>query len=222
MGKRMSRVLSKETLSRDILRVFFVSFLIIFIILIFYAPGLKASFYLVDDYDLVDIPQIRADFDFILLKTLFTKGYHIDFYPLRDISYWIDVHWLGATTSGEDGFVFRLQNIFWFFTALFSSGIILTLLGVRKKLVFAALALIGLNPVHGEMLMWISARKDVMAIAFFLLSTVFLLLLNNASNTASKTKRYTFAYQNLEDYNAGLAKKTFAAGYLSSLTVLTR
>ncbi len=139
-------------------------------VVIFYLPGISDGFYTLDDLSLVDIPVFHYPFDAQTLWTLFTPGWHIDFYPIRDLSYAIDVYAFGASTNIANGFIFRMHNFVLF---LLSALLLYKILSRYHKPGALLLTLFWiLNPYHAEILMWISARKDILAIFFFLLSVL--------------------------------------------------
>jgi len=144
----------------------------LFTLLTLYAPGLHEEFFNIDDRSLIAIPQVRAGFDFELLKTWFTPGAHIDFYPLRDISYWADVHCFGGDVGGADAIVFRLQNFAWVFTSAVALALILGHFLENLRIGVWISCFWFIHPIHSELLMWPSARKDCMALALGLISVV--------------------------------------------------
>lgn len=122
---------------------------------------------------------------FQLLSTLFTPGTHVDFYPIRDLSYWIDIHFFGADLQGVNAFVYRLQNFFWFaLSSLLIFFICLKFLNNRLAALLISIFWL-INPVHSEMLMWASARKDILAIFFLLLTAYFYIVYNQKKNWAN-------------------------------------
>lgn len=138
-----------------------------------YLPGLHESFFLFDDQSLIEIPQIRASLDWHLIKTWLTPGVHLDFYPLRDLSYWLDVHLFAADITGADAITFRIQNFFWvLLSAAGVYGILIQLTVHKLPATLLALTWL-LHPMHSELLMWTSARKDCMALAFGIASGYF-------------------------------------------------
>jgi len=130
-----------------------------------YATGLHEGFLVVDDYSLIAVPQIRTANLFPALYAYSTPGAHIDFYPLRDLSYWVDVHLFGADVSGVDAYVFRLSNIFWLVVAAVGLAGAWRIDGISPADAGLWASFWALLPMHSELVMWPSARKDVMAIA---------------------------------------------------------
>jgi hypothetical protein len=155
-----------------------------FVILLFYFPGLHNDFFIVDDHELILIPQLKVEMSFQLLQTLFTPGTHVDFYPIRDLTYWVDIHFLGGDLQGVDAFAYRLQNFFWFGL----SAVLIYFISInylKNKLVALLISIFWLvHPVHSEMLMWASARKDILAIFFLLLTIYFYIVYDQKKNWA--------------------------------------
>lgn len=140
-----------------------------------YAPGLHEDLFLIDDQSLIQVPQILSPFSWEIVKVWLTPGAHVDFYPLRDLSYWVDIHVLGADGRGVDASVFRIQNAAWMVMAALWLRALISRMGLAPLWRDWIPVLWLLHPVHSELWMWPSARKDVMALAFGLGSvTLFL------------------------------------------------
>ena len=138
-----------------------------------YLSGINDGVFLIDDASLIKIPQLHIPFSFKLLRALFTFGMHIDYCPVRDFSYWMDYNLFGADKSLANLQVFRVLNFVYFsFCAIFFYRTAAVVSDNRKALFLTALCF--LNPIHSEMLMWVSARKDVLTLFFALASINFL------------------------------------------------
>lgn len=146
-------------------------FVITIILCCFYKTGLGASNYIIDDQSLINIPQLKIESFLDFLKSIFYfPQHHIDYYPLRDISYWIDIHVFGANTNpGDSLIVFRIHNflIFYFIGLLVFK--LMVELDLHSKFNIFLLLIWFLHPYHVEMLMWVSARKDLLGILCSLL-----------------------------------------------------
>src|SRR4051812_21513949 len=59
-------------------------------LIIAYLPALSAPLFSTDDQSLLMIPQFQPPITFETIRTLFKVGAHIDYYPIRDLSYLID------------------------------------------------------------------------------------------------------------------------------------
>lgn len=157
-----------------------VLFIVLIGVILLYLPGLSDGPYTMDDLALLDIPVFQYPFDFQTLRTIFTPGWHLDFYPIRDLSYAIDVYLFGASTKMVVGTVFRLHNFILLFACGFLILKILNYFSNNRNLNLVLAALWMVHPIHAETLMWISARKDILALFFFLLSCHFLIRSRNA------------------------------------------
>lgn len=139
-----------------------------------HALGLHEFFFVIDDADLVLAPPLQTGFSLAALLSLFTPGNHIDFYPLRDLTYWFDI-WFWNIHSSADAFGLRLQNFAW----LLSSSVLVFLVlehTTRKVTLAGVLAVLWLvHPIHSEFLMWGSARKDLIATTLTLASVLFVI-----------------------------------------------
>lgn len=142
------------------------------VLLLAYVPNFFGAFFIVDDTALIEIPQLQLPFSWKLIQTLLKPGIHVDYYPIRDFSYWIDLHLLGARSDGANSYIFRIQNFVLFLGIGLAINIFLNYLTRNRfsSLFFAFLWL--LNPFHFEMVWWISARKDLLALFFFSWSAI--------------------------------------------------
>jgi len=109
------------------------------------------------------------------LWRLFAEPYNsMEFLPLRDLSYWLDMTLFGLNPSA-----FRLHNIVLYMLCLpLAYGTTLSLWRHFRPAdaanapwaAAAATALFALHPAHVEAVVWISGRKDVLAALFSLLA----------------------------------------------------
>lgn len=143
------------------------------LLLLAYVPDFFGGFFIVDDSALIEIPQLQLPLSWKLIQTLFRPGSHVDFYPIRDFSYWIDLHIFGARSDGANGYIFRIHNFFLFLGIALGLMAFLNQLIKNKVFSLFCASLWLLNPFHFEMVWWISARKDLLALFFFSWSAVF-------------------------------------------------
>jgi len=136
----------------------------------FYRDGIAAKCYIIDDASLIQIPQLRNSNLFELFINFF-KDYknHIDFYPLRDVSYWIDIHLFNADTNWKNLAVFRAHNFFLFFSIGVSLLFLLKELKLNTWLGFLILLTWFIHPYHAELIMWVTSRKDLLGILYSIL-----------------------------------------------------
>ncbi|MFM8270156.1 MAG: hypothetical protein ACKN9V_08210 [Pseudomonadota bacterium] len=141
-----------------------------------YGSGFGAPIFYIDDGTLITIPQLALPFSLRLFRVLFTPGYHLDFYPLREWSYWLDIHFFPLLfnfgTNQRDLSIFRIHNFCLFMSSALGLFSILRFLNTTKSLSLALVILWILNPYHYETVAWISARKDVLAMNYFIWSAV--------------------------------------------------
>ena len=126
----------------------------------------------------------------------------MDYYPLRDFTYKLDYLFVPAQQI-EDVFPARIQQLVWWSVCVLGLyGVILHVITVRW--IAAALAyLFWIHPMHTEMLVWVSGRKDLIGLA---LGTVALLWGFRAwTNGSTKTASYYTGWTIL----SGLGKSTF-------------
>ena len=146
--------------------------LIVFIIactihLMLYLGALPTGRLGIDDDELVRIPQIQNPVSIQTLKAIWTVGTGIDYYPVRDLSYLVDAHLLGNTELA-----YRADQFLIFYATCFLLFCCLSALGAKAEIALSVAIFWLLHPVHSEMLIWISARKDLLAIFFAAGSTL--------------------------------------------------
>ncbi len=162
----------------------FYLFLVSCFVFSFYGLGFFEEFFLVDDYSLAYPPQLRAAFDWEQIKSIFTLGYQIDYYPIRDLSYWFDIHILkGVPTEGAP---FRFHNLALLYLAAFLVYKILCQIRVDKRVAALAAWTWLLHPYHAEIFMWIGARKDILSLVFSLTLIFSLIRINQEKNHSKR------------------------------------
>lgn len=133
-----------------------------------YWQGLGASYFSIDDRTLIEIPQIASGLQWTTFKTILTPGTHIDYYPLRDLSYLIDKTFWAHSLWGA-----RVHQLLYFSLGATVLLLIALELGISFFWASALSFLWALHPYHAESILWLSGRKDVMALSFALLATYF-------------------------------------------------
>ncbi len=127
----------------------------------FYYPTLQPIFFPLDDSILILNPQILGPMSWQAFVALFTPGHGPDFYPIRDLFYIFD-HQLFHNTP----YFIALHQLSLFFESGIVIFVCLRLLGITEKIALLWLTLWALHPMHTEMIVWLSARKDVLALCF--------------------------------------------------------
>ncbi len=91
--------------------------------------------------------------------------------PLRGFSYafdwWLWVPWLGQERAA---FGFHLQNLVWHVLNVYLFARLCERLGVERRFATAAAAVFAVHPMGCEAVTWISGRKDLLCLAFGLLT----------------------------------------------------
>ncbi|UYL09536.1 hypothetical protein B9G69_002985 [Bdellovibrio sp. SKB1291214] len=143
---------------------------VVFLIL-FFIPGLGEAIFSIDDSTLFTQSFLRNNWSWDSFKVLITPGYSPDFYPLRDLSTWID--WTFSKNIDVDTTIPKIQNLLW----LIGIGILtfVFLKRITSQVFFSLIMSCAwfLHPFHLESLHWISARKDLMSWFFILCSVLF-------------------------------------------------
>jgi hypothetical protein len=182
-------------------------FLIIIMGLLFmvalYLPLIPSEFFSTDDADLTQAPYLIAPLNSVSLKKILTPGAGLDYYPVRDLTYVLDSHW-GASQPTP----YRIDQLV--LAGLASLILFYLLIQLQVDAILAALVSVFwlLHPLHLEMIDWISARKDLLALTFTLLST--LLFVIGVKKENSKKSRAAIWYL--------LAVLSFSLGLLSKVS----
>ncbi len=136
----------------------------LFLFVIYY-PCFKAPLLSTDDSVLFRTPQIEKAFEFESLKSLFRVDGNIDYYPLRDMSYMVDSYfWHDSLFSA------RVHQFLLFSCSVFVFFLILRKWGITYWVALLSSFAVLLNPFFSETILWISARKDVLAFFWGILS----------------------------------------------------
>ncbi len=135
------------------------------LLLVAYLPTLRAPLFGIDDAELYLQPLFLSPFGWRSLLGLLTPGLQIDFYPVRDLSYALD-WWLfnGSLVAA------RMQNLALAGGCALLLASLLKRAGLSSPLSIVAAWSWALWPHHPETYAWISARKDLLALFFFLAS----------------------------------------------------
>ena len=99
------------------------------------------------------------------LRNAFTRYYAHNYAPLQIISYMLDY-----TLWGLDPGAFKLTNIFFHCLNASLYYILMVRITGRRLAALAAAAIFLCHPVQVESVVWISQRKNLLAMSFFLLS----------------------------------------------------
>lgn len=127
---------------------------------VLYYPALGAPLFSVDDSSLIEIPQLQS-VTWNSLKSLFQVGNHIDYYPIRDLSYLFDYVFFSSST-----FWARTHQLILFWVCSLGLGFLSLELGFSLLLSFSFCSLWLFHPYHSELILWLSARKDILALLF--------------------------------------------------------
>lgn len=131
------------------------------LLLLVYNSALHANFFSTDDVELIKAPQIQKAFEVASIKSVLKFGNSPDYYPVRDLSYMLDQYFWNSNP-----YYSRIHQLvlFWF------SSVVLFLvfinLKIQKEISFLMSQLWLFHPVHAETILWLSARKDVLALLF--------------------------------------------------------
>lgn len=144
--------------------IFLHSFVFIFLILIYW-PFIGGTFFTSDDAQLILIPQFSTPITLQNFIAILTPGNHLDFYPIRDLSYFFD-----SLVLNTSPFLMRLENLIFLFVGYLYLFRLLTIfeLNFKAKAIFSTIWIFSFY--HLEQVMWLSARKDLLALVFAIIS----------------------------------------------------
>src|SRR5262245_44266241 len=108
-------------------KLFFL-FTLALILFAIYLPGISTQLFPIDDNVLIEALQILAPFQWKFIQTIFTVGTHVDYYPIRDLSYFFDF-WL----FGKNWWMWHVHQIFIFLEITTLLFFILDFLKVRRE-----------------------------------------------------------------------------------------
>ena len=138
--------------------------------ILLYSPYLFQGLLSIDDNATLNVPQLQSPIDRHLLVTLLTPGNHIDFNPLRDLSYRLDF-----ALWGNDFGHFRIQQLVIFISLFFCLYFSAKHLTGRAWVSFLFSTLWLFNAAHIQSVLWLSSRKELLAIFFVVLAFLFFL-----------------------------------------------
>jgi tetratricopeptide (TPR) repeat protein len=125
-----------------------------------YAPALSGAFIWDDDSWTTNILHILRDFRGLLL--IWSRPMAMQqYYPLTGTSFWLDYHFWKLWTLP-----YHLENVFLHLVAVFLFWKLLRKLEVPGA--WLAAAIFALHPVMVESVAWITERKNVLSLVFFL------------------------------------------------------
>lgn len=148
-------------------------FVLCLIVIFCNMPGLNGSFYADDGSYLLE-NKLITELPLDQVWQLFTLGHHIDFLPIRDLTYYIEYQIFSTNAFG-----YKVTNLVIYllsgFAVLLASKSLLILFNHQKILAngYAPLlitALFMLHPSHVESIAWISSRKDLLCSLFTFLA----------------------------------------------------
>lgn len=165
-----------KTNSTLILSLYFFTFAFLILCLL---PSFPAEYWWIDDVALSEwiLPKLEQGLRGII-SYFALWGFHYDYYPVRDLSIHSDF-WMAKALGWPTPLVHRIHQFVLFLEV--SLGLFFLQVVVLRKakkqirpLVLAcSLSLWAVLPIHLEALTWISARKDLLAMAFSVWACVF-------------------------------------------------
>lgn len=164
------------------------------LVLAAYLPALRAGFIWDDDTYLTQNSLIRAGDG--LYRFWFTSQ-AADYWPVTTTSLWLEWRLWGMHAAG-----YHATNI-----ALHAAEVLLLWAVLRRLRIpgaFLGALLFAVHPINVESVAWITQRKNVMAMAFFLLTILFFL---NAEDAAERRKAWPWRTASLGAFMLGMLSK---------------
>jgi hypothetical protein len=131
---------------------------LVLLVVLAYAPALRAGFILDDDLYVSDNPHLAT---LAGLGRLWVPAtVRLNYYPLVFTSFWLEYRAWGLNAAG-----YHVTNVL-----LHAANAVLLWLALRRLGVpgaWLAAALFGLHPVHVESVAWVSERKNVLSGLFY-------------------------------------------------------
>jgi len=142
-------------------------FLLVAVIFAAYLPALRAGFVWDDDAYVTENPVLRSFHG--LWQIWFQPGATVQYYPLVFSSFWLDYQLWGIAPAG-----YHFLNVLLHAAA----AVLFWRILVRLELPGAWLgaAIFALHPVHVESVAWVTERKNVLSMVFYLLALRSLLI----------------------------------------------
>jgi hypothetical protein len=138
----------------------------VFAVLLAFSDVLRNGFVNFDDpYYITGNPVIRQGLSPATVAWAFTTGFAANWHPLTWLSVMLDVELFGLEPSGHHAMNLGLHALN---TALVFA--VMRRLGVARGPAAFAAGLFGLHPLHVESVAWAAERKDVLSMAFGLLT----------------------------------------------------
>jgi tetratricopeptide (TPR) repeat protein len=138
------------------------------LVVILYLPSVPGDFLVYDDVWLIeDNPILALGFREALIRIVSDFGRDTrlalgaEYLPLRDLSYYLDVHLLGLGPSAM-----RVEQILVYVAAVVMLRAALLKCLPTRIVAEVASACFALHPVHVESVAWIAGRKDVLGLFF--------------------------------------------------------
>lgn len=148
-------------------------YLLCFLVIICYLPELSGPFYSDDQVYILNNSLITA-LPLEQLWRLFTPIHHIEFLPIRDLSFYLDYKLFGDNPLG-----YKIHNLLIYLllglATLLATRTLLKLTPTKdttntNRFALLVTALFLLHPTHVESVSWIASRKDLLCALFSFLS----------------------------------------------------
>jgi len=158
------------------------AFLIVFCTAAIYAQSIRIPPIDYDDhYYLTNSPYVNVSAPLSRLKAVWDEPYFANFHPVATTTWLLDRS-LSDRSQPFDGVPFRISHLIYA-----TIGVLLLIplyrrLGIPTLIALTGALVFAVHPIHTEVLAWLSARKDVMALILAVLSMLGWLWARDAVN----------------------------------------
>jgi len=158
-----------------------------------------------DDWQIYNNPYVRG-LTAENLKGMFTMPIHGMYLPIKTLSYAVDY-----SIWGYKAFGFRLTSFILFLLSAYLLYVIIRILFKSRAGAFFGTLIFIVHPVHVEVVGWLSARKDVLALFFFLLAFLLFILYRRALDKKSRRGGVFFFILSCLSFVLAMGSKSTAA-----------
>ena len=126
-----------------------------------------------DSFYLVRNPYVNVPDPFSRLVAVWTEPYFANFHPVTTTTWLVDRAFADRLQS-FDAYPFRITHLLYAITGAALLIVLFLQLGLPPPLAITGAFLFAVHPIHTEVVAWLSARKDLMALIALVLACILL------------------------------------------------
>ncbi len=187
--------------------------------LVVYIPALSAGFIWDDDVYVTENQSLRSAEG---LKDLwFHPGVVPQYYPLVHTTFWIEYRLWGGSSGELSAAGFHVTNIFLHGLGAILLWCVLRRLGLGDSVAWLAAAVFAVHPVNVESVAWITERKNVLSLVFYLAALLAYLRFQPLDESTQPSKRsWPFYALALAFFLCALLSKTVTCSLPAAILLL--